>query len=750
MAKKILLFSGIFLLISIFSIAQEKATINLALRNYVNENPNSVEQLRLLVQGNENTIQAAVKNLGGNFKYSVKDISAVTLSVNKIFQLSEISGIKRIEGRHGIGNTLDDQTDIHANITPVKQGQAPLPQAYDGTGVIIGIIDTEIDITHPDFKDASGNTRIKYLWSQLDTMGGTTPMPYNYGQEWNASAIDAGCAYIPTTTDFGHGTVVTGAACGDPTNIIYQGVAPKADIIFVAADLGPDFLNNTVDAVNYIYSKAALLGKPCVINASVGTYSGSHDGLDLPALSLDNLISADSARSFVAAAGNAGDKLLHLQYPIEADSAYSWFKYEPSIGKVFYELWAYKSQFDSVHFALGADLTSPYTYLGRTKYYNILTDFNFSGGYAQLDDTLKTWNGTVIGTVTIQAEILDTTYHLGITINTLNTSYLYRLSTKGSGQFDIWSNPLFTGTSNIVKPLNLPPVSTFPDVARYRGPNQTQTIVSSFQCSDKVITVANFTNRNSWIDVAGSTYSSTDTVGERAITSSIGLTRDGRMKPDITAPGNNTFGAILLSLQATFISANGWKVSQDSLHLIDGGTSMAAPVVAGIIALYMQRYTTLDWKEIKDALLASAITDSFTTTNVPNPKWGYGKVDAFNFLNTLVVYGCTDSTALNYNPLATDDDGSCIYDGVPAIENESGFSVYPNPTNDIIHLEWSKVEQKKYSVEVVNTTGKIMNRFSAEKISSFNLNCATYSSGVYYCLLKEGKTILAVRKFVKL
>ncbi len=558
MTKRFLLFTIFALTISQFAVAQETATMNLALRQFANQNSGSIQQLQLLVQGNEAAIATAVKQLGGNFKYAIQNISAVTLPVNKIYALAQTSGVERIEGRHGIGNTLDDQTDIHADITPVKQGQSPLTQGYDGTDVVIGIIDTEIDITHPDFKDAGGNTRIKYLWSQLDTAGGTTPAPYNYGQEWDAAVIDGGCAYIPTISAFGHGSVVTGAACGDPSNTIYQGVSPKADIIFVAADLGTNFLNNTVDAINYIYTKAALLGKPCVINASVGTYSGSHDGLDLPAIAIDNLISADSSRSLVAAAGNTGNRFYHLQYAVETDSAFTWMKYLPAIGEVYYELYAYKSQFDNVQFSIGADLTSPYTYLGRTNYYNILTDFTFSGGYAQLIDTLKTWSGTVIGTVTIDAETIDTTYHLAFTINTTNTAYYYRFISKGNGEFDIWSHPNYTGTSDMIKTVSLPPVSQFPDVARYRSPDQLQTIVSSFQCSDKVITVANFNNRNLWTEVTGNPYQTTDTVGARGITSSIGPTRDGRMKPDITAPAithlvpcYNQFNPHLLQVQVT-------------------------------------------------------------------------------------------------------------------------------------------------------------------------------------------------------
>ena len=386
--------------------AQEIASMNLELHQYINKNLNSAEQLQLLVKGNVSQVESEVKSLGGTFKYSVQDISAVALSVNKISVLAQLPGVIRIEGRHGIGNTLDDQTDIHANITPVKQGQSPLPQGYDGSGVIVGIIDSEIDYTHPDFKDANGNTRIKFIWSQLDTSGGTTPMPYNYGQEWDSSDIAGGISYVPETADFGHGSIVTGCAAGDADSIQFQGVAPKSDIIFVAADLGQNFLNNMVDAVSYIYSKAALLGKPCVINASLGTYNGSHDGLDLPAVAIDGLISQGNGRSIVAAAGNAGNILLHLQYPAEPDSAFTWFKYNAAISCLYWDVWAYQNQFNNLQFALGADLTSPYTYLGRTKYYNILSDFNFIGGYDQITDTLKQWNGTVIGFVTIDAAIV--------------------------------------------------------------------------------------------------------------------------------------------------------------------------------------------------------------------------------------------------------------------------------------------------------------------------------------------------------
>ena len=55
----------------------------------------------------------------------------------------------------------------------VNAGLSPLQQSYTGAGVIIGIIDTGIDISHPDFKKANGKTRILSIWDQ--NISGTHP-----------------------------------------------------------------------------------------------------------------------------------------------------------------------------------------------------------------------------------------------------------------------------------------------------------------------------------------------------------------------------------------------------------------------------------------------------------------------------------------------------------------------------------------------------------------------------------------------
>lgn len=647
-------------LIPVFVFSQPLAQMNSGLLKALSRNDTSTRSVSLLVQGNVTQINSATKQLGGSTKYAVSDMVAIRLPLNKVKQLAAMKGVSRLEGLHGNGQLMDDMTLLNANISPVHSGFPPLMQAYDGAGVVMAVLDDGIDFTHPDFKNTDGTTRIKYLWDQTTDYGGTFPEPYEYGQEWDAATIDAGlCTHAEPFYNFGHGSNVTGIATGNGQAVNnFIGVAPACDIISVAVSMDDNFLLNVVDATKYSFDRAAELGKPCVINASIGTYAGSHDGNDLPAQLMDVLITQQQGHTFVCAAGNAGNIPFHLGYETTADSSFTWFKYNSGLGGVYYEWWIDNDAAENFSFAIGADNTAPYAFLGRTKYFNLLNDFTFTTGSFTIKDTL--WNGTTrIGIATLTAYKFDSTYSCEVFIEPDLTDYYWRFITNGSSRFDLWSGLSTTGTSDMV--LTLPSAAVFPDISRYKLPDTQQTIVSSFTCSDKVITVANYINRNEYIDYYGDQIAyPLDVPGGLAISSSFGPTRDGRIKPDATAPGNRTLATSQLSQAAALILSQAYKVALGGMHNVNGGTSMASPVVAGIAALYLQKNPTASCQEVKDAILLSCLQDDFTGNDLPDSQWGYGKVDGYAAMNMKISYGCTLPFSINYDPMATVDDGSCI------------------------------------------------------------------------------------------
>ncbi|HZG01067.1 MAG TPA: S8/S53 family peptidase, partial [Chitinophagales bacterium] len=666
-------------------------------------------------------------------------------------------GIERVEGYHGIGKTLDEQTDIHTNVALVKSATAPLTQAYDGDSVVVGIIDTGMDFTHPDFKDAFGATRILNIWDQTATTGGTTPS-FGYGQEWNSTEIDAGtCTHTELPQYYGHGSNVSGVAVGNGLALNkYAGIATKAKIVSVAVDMGPNMLNNVADAVQYIFQRADEDGLPCAVNASVGNYSGSHDGADLPAQLIDQLITEHNGRTMAASAGNAGNVFLHLGYEVEADSAYSWFRYEPSISQVYYELWASKENFNNVWFSLGADKGSPsFEKRATTEYYNILGHFDVElNGIDSLRDTLYTASGTRMGIYTIYAvNYNDSTYQIAVSIIPDSTTYLWRLTTKGSGYFDCWAHPNYTGTSNIVKASQLPSAAAYPDVVRYRAQDYLQNIVGSFQCSDKVITVANYTNRTQFPNHYGdTTYYPNDTVGARVMSSSVGPTRDGRIKPDIAAPGGYTITTGEANTLAQFIATSNLKVAEGGLHNINGGTSMASPVVSGISALFLQKNPTAGWWEIKQGIQMTAIQDQFTGNALPDIKWGFGKIDAFALL-TEITFGCTDPTALNFDSTATFDNGTCNYVSVaPIASGDITFQLYPNPASDFVFVQYKNTSTNPFAtIEITDAIGRVLystNVKSNERL--LKLDASKWSNGVFFCRLSQNSKTLRTVKFGRL
>jgi hypothetical protein len=166
-------------------------------------------------------------------------------------------------------------------------------------------------------------------------------------------------------------------------------------------------------------------------------------------------------------------------------------------------------------------------------------------------------------------------------------------------------------------------------------PDFDKTMVSSFQNVASLLTVANFVNRASYLDVDTILRFTGKTPGEKAASSSWGPTRRGTLKPDIGATGDYVIGPVSASCVAAnmVVPANRVKIALGGMHRYNGGTSMASPVVAGVAALYFEKCNTSTMAEVKNAITSTASSDGFTGA-VPNNGFGYGKVDAFAALNT--------------------------------------------------------------------------------------------------------------------
>jgi len=138
----------------------------------------------------------------------------------------------------------------------------------------------------------------------------------------------------------------------------------------------------------------------------------------------------------------------------------------------------------------------------------------------------------------------------------------------------------------------------------------------------RVITVGAFTSKTTWPSQGGDQDFSADyTVGAIAYFSSRGPTRDGRTKPDIAAPGAWICAA--RSADATVFS---YLAHPDGEHAIELGTSMAAPHVAGALALLFSLDPDLTADQARGILTSMARADHFTGA-VPNDLWGWGKLD---------------------------------------------------------------------------------------------------------------------------
>lgn len=468
-----------------------------------------------------------------------------------------------------------------------------------GAGVVVGIVDTGIDYTHKDFiNDGPNTSRILSIWDQTISSHASGPFPagFTYGAEYTnaqlTSKIQGGVVVINTTDDVGHGTHVAGIAASDGTETGgYMGMAPSADIVMVRTDFS---LTGIVNGMNYIVAKAAAAGKRAVINLSLGSQYGPHDGTS----TFETGVAAVAASTpVVVAMGNEGGDKPHASATVGSGGSTVFtigVDYQTAFADV--ELWHPGGDAYTATVSLAGIGGSTFAVAGSST-------GGLLGGH-----TIRIYNGVnpahPLGHKQIYVEIERLT-GVGITAAAVSVS-IARTSNGGTGRVDGWVDISSTSYSS-----NVDNTMTLGEPA----------------CAQNVFGAASYVSRKFWDSIDGLgpyAFGNTATPGNLSVFSSQGPTRDGRQQPDVAAPGE----MLISALSTDPVAYPGAPyVTPDGKHRVNRGTSMASPVVAGILAARLQWNPGITVAGLRSLLRTAAKTDG-ATGSVPNGAWGYGKVNA--------------------------------------------------------------------------------------------------------------------------
>jgi len=498
-----------------------------------------------------------------------------------------------------------------------------------GRGVLVAVIDTGLDWSHPDFLDDDG-TRVAWLLDQtlprrgvhaeLERMGNGAVFSANELQ----AALDAGngATLAAGKDEIGHGTHVTGIAASD--DALYTGAAPGADIIAVKAiesDLSGFGEDRILAALAFADEAARMDGRPLVINLSLGNQMGAHDGTE-PIEQALSALAARPGRAVVVAAGNEAGRNFHVQgavddpqhpviFGLHVPDSGSALPFSPP--RIILDFWHSGSG------ELMTQVVTPTGYptepVGATG--PIGVEESTPDGIVQVDclPAPHPLNGD-----------LRTQVELSGAAGQALAGGTWKIIFSGHAQrIDGW-----VGESSLGGGVLWPAFTNHLDHTDLVGPPAT---------ARGVVAVGAYVSRTDWTDVNNRERSLNGVPGELAYFSSPGPTRDGRIKPEVVAPGFVLAATLSRDCDprkpnSIFYSAGSERfVLADRMHALSGGTSMAAPIVAGALALAMEHDPELSGRQLKDLLSGTGRIDEFTAFGMLfDPAWGFGKLDADTML----------------------------------------------------------------------------------------------------------------------
>lgn len=479
-----------------------------------------------------------------------------------------------------------EETQVRADLLPART------EPRGGQGVVIGIIDFGCDFAHENFRTADGKTRIEAIWHQAGAMGPDSP--FGYGRLHRRAEIDDALqtANPYVTLNYGpqkdtaqsrgtHGTHVMDIGAGNGRGSGVPGCAPEATIIFVdlSADdipwegteaVGKSFGDSVrlLEALKFVFNEAG--DRPCVVNLSLGTNGGPHDGTTPVEQGMDVLLREKENRSIVIAASNSFADGIHAggTAPAGGSADLHWMQtrdYEPAE----LEIWL--------------------------------------PGSAQAAVELLAPDGSSVGTIEPgdsrqfgeQNQILVfIANRLNEPNNRDNSIGIFLAGTFEAGQWTVRLHARGTGDVPYQAWIERYDFAQ----SSFTEPHDNSSTLGSISCGRETIVVGSYDAHKparpiSWF-------------------SSAGPTRDNRQKPEVSAPGQDVIAA--------------WSRTTNQ-RTRKSGTSMASPAVAGLIALMYaeaaRKSRKLSAGSVRDLLIQHAQKNP-PAAGAWDPRFGHGRVNA--------------------------------------------------------------------------------------------------------------------------
>ena len=572
---------------------------------------------------------------------------------------------------------LAQQTDGVHSETGVDRVRSEF--GLTGSGALVAVLDRGLDVEHPDFQNADGTTRVVALLDLTDNSGANAPdNPWGVGTAYTRAEIDAALAAgtrLATRDAVGHGTASAGIAAGNgrASDGLYAGVAPDADLVIVkfttegavAHDGEPaeaPFYNPALlpAALDFVDAQATAEGKPVVVLANFGSVGGPMDGTSTLARVIDERFGAGvPGRVFLTGSSDDGGVANHAGGTVSQGETAELRVQKGYAGALRLNLWYSASDRFTVEVVSPSGaVTGPYAPPANGTrasgsgpgfvYYHNGDGVDFFGAASATREILIDFSGAA-GTFAVR--LTGTTVADGRFDASLNPSTIY---SRPNNVFETYAEAGYTVWDAAAARDNLP--------------------------------VNSYVLRPTWTDVDGNTqtYPGNDVgIGELWPGSGVGPTYDGRLGIAVSAPGQGNITPY--APRSIFATARyGLIRDGEAPYGMLGFVSGAAPVVTGIVALLLDADPTLDASQVRTALEQTARADAFTGA-VPNPQWGYGKVDAYA-ATALVRGGTAEGT-----------------DAQPA---SLSLTTVPNPVRDTATLTLTLAAPRSASVTLSDLLGR--------------------------------------------